>query len=148
MDGIVGSKTRKWKGMSLSFFAVFLFVSTAGAGDLMNSLCNNKVVSVGDRKGEVLAKCGQPLSKSKDTADSGFSRTVRKAKAGKHKADETVATGKAKPGKSATNKTVAARRIAKERTETWTYNIDGSYRFFIFNKEGKLDKIETGGLAK
>jgi hypothetical protein len=29
-------------------------------------LCNNKVVSVGDTKQEVLIKCGEPLSKSVD----------------------------------------------------------------------------------
>ncbi|MDO9584916.1 MAG: DUF2845 domain-containing protein, partial [Syntrophales bacterium] len=96
----------------------------------------------------VLVKCGKPLSKSQDTADSGSSRIVRKTKPDKQKqtAGKTATTGKTKPGKPAADKTLITRKTTKERGETWTYNIDGSYRFFIF-KEGKLSGIETGGLV-
>ncbi len=147
MDITTGIKRRRWQGMAFFSFTVFLFVATAAAGDLMSTICNNHVVSVGDRKGEVLAKCGQPLSKSHDTVDSGYSHTVRKAKTGKHKEGETAATGKIKPLKPAADKRAVTRKVIKEREETLTYNIDGSYRFFIFNKEGKLDRIETGRLV-
>jgi hypothetical protein len=147
MDITAGLKRRKWQSMALLIFSVFLFAATTAAGDLMSSLCNNQVVSVGDRKGEVLAKCGQPLSKSQDTVDSGYSRTVRKAKTGKQKEGETAATGKTKLLKPVEDRRAITRKIIKEREETWTYNIDGSYRFFIFNKEGKLARIETGRLA-
>jgi hypothetical protein len=61
-------------------------------------------------------------------------QTTLKKKASKKQADDA---------KTVTTKT----KTIKERAETWTYNIDGSYRFFIF-KEGKLANIETGGLAK
>ncbi len=111
---------------------IFLCVSTAAAGDLMSTICNNQVVSVGDREGVVLAKCGKPLSKSQDTAETQASQTIRKKKSHKKQADKDKITTK--------------KKAVKEREETWTYNIDGSYRFFIF-KEGKLSKIETGGLV-
>ena len=44
---------------------------TGSAGEAAEStyvsiLCNNKVVSVGDTKQEVLVKCGEPLSRSVD----------------------------------------------------------------------------------
>ena len=111
---------------------VGLLASTA-AGDLMSTICRNEVVAVGDRKGVVLMKCGPPLSKSQDTVSSRSLQTTHKKKTGKKQADD--------------NQTVTTKsKTVKERAETWTYNIDGSYRYFIF-KEGKLAKIETGGLA-
>jgi hypothetical protein len=118
---------------------VFVFLvgggllASAAASDLMSTICRNEVVSVGDRKGVVLTKCGPPLSKSQDAVSTQTSQTTHKRKSGKKQADD--------------NKTVTTRtKTIKERAETWTYNIDGSYRFFIF-KEGKLANIETGGLA-
>jgi hypothetical protein len=38
----------------------------AAESTYVSILCNNKVVSVGDTKQEVLIKCGEPLSKSVD----------------------------------------------------------------------------------
>jgi len=105
----------------------------AAAGDLMSTICRNEVVSVGDRKGIVLDKCGPPLSKSQDSVSTQGSQTTHKKKTGKKTTDGNAVTTKTK--------------TVKERAETWTYNIDGSYRSFIF-KEGKLAAIETGGLAK
>ena len=108
-------------------------LSSAVAGDLMSTICRNEVVSVGDRKGVVLTKCGPPLSKSQDSVSTRVLQTTRKKKSGKNQADDS---------KNVTTKT----KTVKERAESWTYNIDGSYRTFIF-KEGKLANIETGGLA-
>ena len=108
-------------------------LASAAAGDLMSTICRNEVVSVGDRKGVVLMKCGPPLSKSQDAVSTQTTQTTRKKKSGKKQADN--------------NKTVTTKTKAiKERAESWTYIIDGSYRFFIF-KQGKLATIETGGLA-
>lgn len=97
-----------------------LYASTTSAGELLSTICRNEVVSVGDRKGEVLAKCGAPLSKAQEAEESQTPQNQQKKKAAKKK--------------------------VKERADTWTYNIDGSYRFLIF-KEGRLARIETGGLA-
>jgi hypothetical protein len=118
---------------------VFVFLvgggllTSAAAGDLMSTICRNEVVSVGDRKGVVLTKCGPPLSKSQDSVSTQVSQTTHKKKSGKKQTDDS---------KAMTTKT----KTIKERAETWTYIIDGSYRFFVF-KEGKLANIETGGLA-
>jgi hypothetical protein len=104
---------------------LLLFAGSAFAGDMMSTLCNKHVVSVGNMKGEVLAKCGKPLSKFAGETDDHTSSA------------EPVGTGKkVKPKKVKRTKGV----------ETWTYNIDGSYRFFIF-RGGKLDRIESGGLV-
>ena len=110
----------------------FLCISPAAAGDLMSTICNNQVVSVGDRKGEVLAKCGKPLSNSKETEEFQASQIKRKKKADKKQTDQDNVTTK--------------KKTVKESSNTWVYNIDGSYRYFIF-KEGKLSRIETGRLA-
>jgi hypothetical protein len=123
----------RWNYGFLVFAAfIFLYISMAAAGDLMSTICNNQVVSVGDRKGEVSAKCGKPLSSSQDTVETRVSQTMRKKTSDKKQAEK--------------DKTTIKKKTVKERAETWTYNIDGSYRFFIF-KGGKLSKIETGGLA-
>lgn len=131
----ISASFKKWGrwNHALSVFAVHisLCVSTVAAGDLMSTICNNQVVSVGDRKGVVLVKCGKPLSKSQDTVEIQALQTTGKRKSDKKQADKKMTTKK---------------RAVKERAETWTYDIDGSYRFFIF-QEGKLSRIETGGLV-
>ncbi len=119
--------------VALAFLVGGGSLSSAVAGDLMSTICRNEVVSVGDRKGVVLTKCGPPLSKSQDSVSTRVLQTTRKKKTGKNKADDS---------KNVTTRT----KTVKERAETLTYIIDGSYRFFIF-KEGKLANIETGGLA-
>ncbi len=105
---------------------LLLFAGSAFAGDMLSTICNNHVVSVGNMKGEVLAKCGKPLSKFAGETDDRVSRSTEPVGAGR----------KAKP------KTVKRTK----GVETWTYNIDGSYRFFVF-RGGKLDRIESGGLV-
>lgn len=50
---------------------IFIWGLMGKAGEAAEStyvsiLCNNKVVSVGDTKQEVLIKCGEPLAKSVD----------------------------------------------------------------------------------
>lgn len=61
---------------------------------------------------------------------------------------QTIGKKKTAKKKAGKDTPVAVKsKTVKDRGETWTYNIDGSYRFFIF-QEGKLAKIETGGLAK
>ncbi len=58
----------------LFLFVILIFLVwglTGNAGEAAEStylsiLCNNKVVSVGDTKQEVLVKCGEPLSMSFD----------------------------------------------------------------------------------
>lgn len=117
---------------ALSVFLTLLFASPTPAGDLLSTICRNEVVSLGDRKGEVLAKCGPPLSKIQEAEASETSPIQHKKKAAKKKAEN--------------NRNVAKKKKIKEMADTWTYNIDGSYRFFIF-KEGRLARIETGGLA-
>jgi len=137
---------KRCKTMFFAFLVSgFLWMSPAAAGDMMSAICNNQVVSVGDRQGEVLTKCGNPLSKSRETVDTGTSQVLKKKQPGKKKTDKDRA-GVAK--KKADKEQVVATRskTTREREETWTYNIDGSYRFFIF-KEGKLANIEAGGLA-
>lgn len=124
--------TKKLAVALVFLVGVGLLASTA-SGDLMSTICRNEVVSVGDRKGVVLTKCGPPLTKSQDSVSTRASQTTLKKKTGKKQADK--------------NKTVTTKtKMIKERAESWTYIIDGSYRFFIF-KDGKLATIETGGLA-
>ncbi len=101
----------------------FLLAGYAASGDMISARCNNQVVSVGDMKGEVLAKCGKPLSRAAGKTDEGGSVTTL-------------------PGKK--DKKVRVKR--EKGAETWTYNIDGSYHFFIF-RGGRLEKIQTGGRA-
>lgn len=131
IDVLRGKK--KW-AVILSFLIGVGPLAPVAAGDMMSTICRNEVVSVGDRKGVVLTKCGPPVSKSQDTVSSQVSQTTRKKNSGKKQTanDKAVTTKK---------------KTVKERAETWTYVIDGSYRFFIF-KEGKLDAIEAGGMAR
>ncbi len=118
---------------ALFVFLTLLYASPAPAGDLLSTICRNEVVSVGDRKGEVMAKCGPPLSKIQEAEASETSQIQHKKKAAKKKAENN-------------QDVVIKKKKIKETADTWTYNIDGSYRFFIF-KEGRLARIETGGLA-
>ena len=107
--------------MNASLF--FLVAGYAAAGDMISTMCNNHVVSAGDMKGEVLAKCGKPLSRAAGETDERVSVTTLPGKKGKKV------------------------RVKREKgAETWTYNIDGSYHFFIF-RGGRLEKIRTGGSA-
>ncbi len=121
--------TRYSRITAVPLATAFLLLFSAGyspAGDVQSTICNNQVVSVGNMKGEVLAKCGKPLSKfAGETEDRGSS--------------SRTPTEKGK--KVRLKKTKGARGV-----ETWTYNIDGSYRFFIF-RGGRLERIETGGLV-
>ena len=103
-----------------------LFSEYALAGDMTSTICNKRVVSVGDMKGEVHAKCGKPLSTF----------------AGETEARASVSAHPAGTGKKVTRK---SGKVTKG-VETWTYNIDGAYRFFIF-RGGRLERIETGGLV-
>ena len=134
MNTIALLRAKKRMLMVFVFWVGGLLPASAVAGDLMSTICRNQVVSVGDRKGVVLTKCGPPLSKSLDAVSTQTWLTSSQKKTGKKKADNP---------KTVTTKA----KIIKERAETWTYNIDGSYHFFIF-KEGKLATIETGGLAQ
>lgn len=130
-----GFKDKKTGRRFLFAFLCGLFgLVTEASGDMMSVICNNQVVSVGDRRGEVLAKCGNPLSKSQDASDVHALQTKKQKHSGKKKDDRD-------------EKITVKKKTVKERAETWTYNIDGSYRFFIF-KEGRLAEIEAGGLVK
>ncbi len=126
-------QARKRWYQSLLIFAVFINASAVLAGDMLSTICRNEVVSVGDRRGEVLAKCGPPLSKGKEAEERQVTQIKQKKKTSKNKA-------------ALTQDVTTRKKTVKERAETWTYNIDGSYRFFVF-KEGRLDRIEAGGLA-
>lgn len=126
-------RDKKKLAVILSFWVGGGPLAPAAAGDLMSTICRNEVVSVGDRKGVVLTKCGPPLSKSQDTVSSQVSQTTLKKKSGKKQTDDKAAAPK--------------KKTVKERAETWTYVIDGAYRSFVF-KEGKLAAIEAGGMAK
>ncbi|MDO8722856.1 MAG: DUF2845 domain-containing protein [Syntrophales bacterium] len=128
---------KRFKTMFFAFLVSgFLWTSPAAASDMMSTICNNEVVSVGARRGEVMAKCGKPLSTSRETVSKETSQALKRKKAGKKKTD-----------KDDKDRVVATKKnTTKEQAETWTYNIDGSYRFFIF-KEGKLANIEAGGLV-
>ncbi|MDP2724993.1 MAG: DUF2845 domain-containing protein [Syntrophales bacterium] len=128
------------KRMMILFLAClaggFLCTSSATASDMMSTICNNQVVSVGARRGEVMAKCGKPLSTSRETVNKETSQALKRKKDGKKKTD-----------KDDKDRVVATKKkTTKEQAETWTYNIDGSYRFFTF-KDGKLANIEAGGLV-
>lgn len=126
-------RAKKRLAVVFIFLAGGVLPASVALGDLMSTICRNEVVSVGDRKGVVLDKCGPPLSKSLDAVSTKTWLTTREKQTGKKQADKS---------KTVTTKA----KMLKERAETWTYNIDGSYRFFIF-KGGKLANIETGGLA-
>ena len=125
------------QGMARTAFFIFLlpllYAAPAVAGEMLSTICRNEVVSVGDRRGEVMAKCGPPLSKTQEVEENEISQTQQKKTAAKKKSENSQAV-------------VIKKKNVRERADTWTYNIDGSYRFFIF-KEGKLTRIETGGLA-
>jgi hypothetical protein len=123
---------KKWVPILMVGVGCALLAVVASA-DMMSTICRNEVVSVGDRKGEVLKKCGPPLSRSQDAVSSRAAQAAHKKKTDKKR--------------TADEKDVAVRRkTTKERADTWTYIIDGSYRFFIF-KDGRLATIEAGGLA-
>ena len=82
---------RKGKGLAICFVALVgtcPLAAPATAGDLMSTICNNLVVSVGDRKGEDSAKCGPPLSRSQDTVSAKASQSKVQRKAGTKKADK------------------------------------------------------------
>ena len=139
MEAIVVFNGRKiFKAALVFLICGFIGPLTDAAGDMMSIICNNQVVSVGDRKGEVMAKCGKPLSNSQDTADIHALQTRRQKQPGKKKADKD---------KGDQYKVTVKKKTIKERADTWTYNIDGSYRFFVF-KEGRLASIEAGGLVR
>ncbi len=121
----------RWAIVSTLLIGTNLWFAAAQASEMMSTICNNEVVSVGDRKGEVLAKCGPPLSKSQAAVSRQESQTTVKSKAGKKSGEKTVAVRQKK---------------VKEKEESWTYKIEGSYRTFVF-KEGRLDRIESGRLA-
>jgi hypothetical protein len=146
MDAFAGCKEPiRGKIMFMAFLTCGAFGVTAAAADLMSSICNNQVVSVGARQGEVLAKCGKPLSKSRETVSARTSQVLQKERPHIKKTDKDKAVITKK--KTANDSVTAIKRkTIREREETWTYNIDGSYRFFIF-REGKLANIETGGLV-
>ncbi len=136
MNAPVGQKEEGIITKAFLVIAVYfcLLTGTSLAGDLTSTICNNEVVSVGDRKSVVLDKCGPPLSRAQETVDERTVQTIKKKKTAKKLADkDTPLTSRTK--------------TVKERGESWTYNIDGSYRFFIF-KEGKLARIEAGGLVR
>lgn len=123
---------KKWVSILMAGVGCVLFAAVASA-DMMSTICRNEVVSVGDRKGVVLKKCGPPLSRSQDAVSSQAAQTTRKKKSDRKR--------------SADGKAVTVRRkTTKECADTWTYIIDGSYRFFVF-KDGRLATIEAGGLA-
>ena len=83
---------KRCKTMFFAFLVSgFLWTSPATAGDMMSTICNNQVVSVGARQGEVLAKCGNPLSKSHETVDTGTSQVLKKKQSGKKKTDKDKA---------------------------------------------------------
>ena len=133
MNIIALLRRKKRLAVVFVFLVSGLHLASAAAGDMMSTICSNEVVSVGDRKAVVLTKCGPPLSKSLDAVTTQTWLTKNQKKTGKKKVDSP--------------KTVTTRvKNIKERAETWTYNIDGSYRFLIF-KEGRLAAIETGGLV-
>ena len=87
LNGFVGLKKRP--RALLAFTTVcFLWAAQPAAGDMMSTTCKNKVVSVGDRKGEVLTKCGEPLSKSHDRADTRTTTIIKKKKTDKKQTDK------------------------------------------------------------
>jgi Protein of unknown function (DUF2845) len=66
------------------FVLIVLLFLTAGVADCAGAvstfesiLCNNKVVSVGDTKQDVLMKCGEPLSESYDEVVVNVDRVKR-----------------------------------------------------------------------
>lgn len=116
-------------GTACCLFSLIVNISTGQAGDLLSTICNNNVVSVGEKQAAVLQKCGPPLSDS-PIATKALPSQIRKKS--RNNQSKTTAT--------------AGRNVRRSGNGTWAYNIDGSYRFFIFT-EGRLEKIETGGLA-
>jgi hypothetical protein len=146
MDAVAGGNgAMRGKIMFMVFLTCGAIPAAAAAADLMSTICNNQVVSVGARQGEVLAKCGPPLAKSRETVSARTSQALPKKKTAMKKTEKDKAeiTKKKKANNGAT---VIQRKTTGKREETWTYNIDGSYRFFIF-QEGKLANIEAGGLV-
>ncbi|MDP2725488.1 MAG: DUF2845 domain-containing protein, partial [Syntrophales bacterium] len=113
---------KRFKTMFFAFLVSgFLWTSPAAASDMMSTICNNQVVAVGARQGEVLAKCGNPLSKSHETVDTGTSQVLKKKQPGKKKTDkddkDRVMATKKKKDKE---KVVATRsKTTREREETW-----------------------------
>jgi hypothetical protein len=68
----------------LFFVWIVLLFLTAGVTDYAGAvstfesiLCNNRVVSVGDAKQDVLMKCGEPLSVSYDEVVVNYDRVKR-----------------------------------------------------------------------
>lgn len=98
-------------GLSILMFSSVLTVQNAHAFD-----CNNQIVSIGDTKFEVKAKCGEPTSKEV------FNEEIIR------KIDPTT------------------RQRIFAIIEEWTYNLGPQQFIRILTfKNGRLTNIETGG---
>jgi hypothetical protein len=84
--------------------------------------CDGRLVSIGDTKAEVMAKCGKPfLTEEKDVEITTVRKTPRKVRRGRVGASSTL------------------------KIEEWTYNF-GSNRFMqtLTFEDSELKKIESG----
>ncbi len=90
--------------------------------------CGNRVVSTGDTKAEVLAKCGEPVTIDEEVVETAVSRRLKRDVNG--------------PG----HRQGARVRISSTRTiETWTYNFGSNRLMRILTFEGsELKRIEDG----
>jgi hypothetical protein len=105
----------------ITFTSLFILITSLPV-NADSIICNNKVISTGASKAEVLSKCGQPIYSSTD---------------------------KIKTEGKSTWITEDRMRYEQESVseETWTYIIDGCYRELVF-VGGKLEKIIHGGTAR
>lgn len=102
---------------TILYFVISLLPMTALAESIN---CNNRSVSTGVSKGEVIDKCGQPLSKDMI----GISSSGEVIRSGARSSYSGMVT----------------------YVDSWTYKIGGCYREFIFNGN-RLERIIDGNKA-
>jgi len=111
--------------MTIISFAAIIFLSFS-TGNGWAFRCGSDLVSEGDSKRQLLAACGQPMSKEKECADRQTETKINKK------------TGKIK-------------RASKcgEKVEVWYYNCgDNDFIYKLIFEDGKITNITTEGRGR
>lgn len=111
--------------MTIILFAAIIFLSFS-AGNSWAFRCGSGLISEGDSKRQLLATCGQPMSKEKDCVDRQTETKINKK------------TGKIK-------------RASKcgEKVEVWYYNCgENDFIYKLIFEDGKIATINTEGRGR
>ena len=113
------------KHMTIILFAAIIFLSFS-TGDVWAFRCGSGLVSEGDSKRQLLATCGQPMSKEKECADRQTETKINKK------------TGKIKRASK-----------CSEKVEVWYYNCgENDFIYKLIFEDGKIENITTEGRGR